>query len=122
MLFAGHVDDMFPYFLQHAKTMFPHLDCMDDLRKISDLRQPANWSVDSDIERLLLIYSSTHLSCTQMYSLVEMLVYNSISFVRRSPLRQFTSRNTSGSSVDLFCHKIYHYIVAAPCAVSLHSP
>ncbi|KAG8315092.1 ATP-dependent RNA helicase supv3l1, mitochondrial [Homalodisca vitripennis] len=23
--------------------MFPHLECMDDLRKISDLRSPANW-------------------------------------------------------------------------------
>ncbi|XP_017967451.1 ATP-dependent RNA helicase SUV3 homolog, mitochondrial [Drosophila navojoa] len=40
---AGHIDDIFPYFLRHAKTMFPHLDCMDDLKKISDLRQPANW-------------------------------------------------------------------------------
>jgi len=25
--------------------MFPHLDCIDDLQKISDLRQPANWFV-----------------------------------------------------------------------------
>jgi len=41
----GHVDDLFPYFIQHAKTMFPHLDCMDDLQKISDLRHPANWFV-----------------------------------------------------------------------------
>lgn len=40
---AGHIDDVFPYFLRHAKTVFPHLDCMDDLKKISDLRQPANW-------------------------------------------------------------------------------
>lgn len=23
--------------------MFPHLDCMDDLKQISDLRTPANW-------------------------------------------------------------------------------
>ncbi|XP_070498173.1 ATP-dependent RNA helicase SUV3 homolog, mitochondrial [Chironomus tepperi] len=40
---AGHVDDIFPYFLRHAKQIFPHLDCMDDLKKISDLREPANW-------------------------------------------------------------------------------
>lgn len=40
---AGHVDDIFPYFLRHAKQIFPHLECMDDLKKISDLRQPANW-------------------------------------------------------------------------------
>lgn len=40
---GGHVDDLFPYFLRHAKQCFPHLECMDDLRKISDLRSPANW-------------------------------------------------------------------------------
>lgn len=42
---AGHVDDILPYFLRHAKQMFPHLECMDDLKKISDLRSPANWFV-----------------------------------------------------------------------------
>lgn len=40
---AGHIDDIFPYFLRHARTIFPHLECMDDLKKISDLRTPANW-------------------------------------------------------------------------------
>ncbi|XP_042341781.1 ATP-dependent RNA helicase SUPV3L1, mitochondrial [Plectropomus leopardus] len=40
---AGHVDDVYPYFMRHAKQIFPMLDCMDDLRKISDLRVPANW-------------------------------------------------------------------------------
>lgn len=40
---AGHIDDMFPYFMRHAKMIFPMLDCMEDLRKISDLRVPANW-------------------------------------------------------------------------------
>ncbi|KAM7360973.1 suv3 RNA helicase [Cochliomyia hominivorax] len=40
---AGHVDDIFPYFIRHARTIFPHLECMDDLKKISDLRTPANW-------------------------------------------------------------------------------
>uniref|UniRef100_A0A8C6VTQ8 ATP-dependent RNA helicase SUPV3L1, mitochondrial n=1 Tax=Naja naja TaxID=35670 RepID=A0A8C6VTQ8_NAJNA len=40
---AGHVDDLFPFFLQHARQIFPMLECMDDLRKISDLRLPPNW-------------------------------------------------------------------------------
>lgn len=40
---AGHIDDIYPYFMRHAKEIFPMLDCMDDLRKISDLRVPANW-------------------------------------------------------------------------------
>uniref|UniRef100_A0A8C1PE05 RNA helicase n=1 Tax=Cyprinus carpio TaxID=7962 RepID=A0A8C1PE05_CYPCA len=41
--FVCHIDDIFPYFMRHAKQIFPMLDCMDDLRKISDLRVPANW-------------------------------------------------------------------------------
>lgn len=39
----GHIDDIYPYFIRHARQIFPMLDCMDDLRKISDLRVPANW-------------------------------------------------------------------------------
>lgn len=42
---AGHIDDIYPYFMRHAKQIFPMLDCMDDLRKISDLRLPAYWCV-----------------------------------------------------------------------------
>lgn len=40
---AGHATDILPYFMRHARQMFPHLECMDDLKKISDLRSPANW-------------------------------------------------------------------------------
>ncbi len=40
---AGHVTDVLPFFLRYAKKMFPHLECMDDLKQISDLRNPANW-------------------------------------------------------------------------------
>ena len=29
--------------MEHAKEMYPHLDCMDDLIKISDMTLPANW-------------------------------------------------------------------------------
>lgn len=40
---ASNVTDIFPYFLRHAKQMFPHIDCLDDLKKIGDLRSPATW-------------------------------------------------------------------------------
>lgn len=52
---AGHVDDLFPYFLRHARLAFPHLDCLDDLKKISDLRTPANWYVKSFMKQLQCI-------------------------------------------------------------------
>ena len=40
---VGNIDDLFPYFLRHAKLMFPHLECIEELKKISDLRLPPNW-------------------------------------------------------------------------------
>ncbi|XP_020281676.1 ATP-dependent RNA helicase SUV3 homolog, mitochondrial [Pseudomyrmex gracilis] len=40
---AGNVTDIFPYFIRHVKQIFPHIDCLDDLKKISDLRNPATW-------------------------------------------------------------------------------
>lgn len=40
---AGNVTDILPFFLRHARQMFPHLECMNDLKQISDLRNPATW-------------------------------------------------------------------------------
>ncbi|XP_043539079.1 ATP-dependent RNA helicase SUPV3L1, mitochondrial [Chiloscyllium plagiosum] len=55
---AGHVDDLFPYFLRHAKQVFPMLDCMEDLRKISDLRLPANWYPEARaIQRKIIFHA-----------------------------------------------------------------
>lgn len=40
----GHsVDTLFPFFLTHARKVFPHLVCIEDLRMISNLTQPHNW-------------------------------------------------------------------------------
>jgi ATP-dependent RNA helicase SUPV3L1/SUV3 len=38
-----HNHDIFPYYLGHAKKVFPHLDCLDELKLISDLTNPPNW-------------------------------------------------------------------------------
>ncbi len=41
--FAGHEDAIFPYFMDHAREVYPHIDCLEDLVKISDMSFPANW-------------------------------------------------------------------------------
>lgn len=57
-LCIGHATDIFPYFLRHAREMFPHLTCMDDLKKISDLRDPANWYPDARaIQRKVIFHA-----------------------------------------------------------------
>uniref|UniRef100_A0A8D2AN81 ATP-dependent RNA helicase SUPV3L1, mitochondrial n=1 Tax=Sciurus vulgaris TaxID=55149 RepID=A0A8D2AN81_SCIVU len=55
---AAHVDDLFPFFLRHAKQIFPMLECKDDLRKISDLRLPPNWYPEARaIQRKITFHS-----------------------------------------------------------------
>lgn len=39
----GHLSDLYPFFLSHARQAFPHLECHEELRKISDLGLPHNW-------------------------------------------------------------------------------
>ncbi|KAG8552232.1 hypothetical protein GDO81_004445 [Engystomops pustulosus] len=55
---VGHMDDIFPFFMRHAKQVFPMLDCMDDLRKISDLRLPPNWYPEARaIQRKIIFHA-----------------------------------------------------------------
>ncbi len=44
-LFRGqtHNTDLFPFFLRHARKVFPHLECLDELKSLSDLTDPPNW-------------------------------------------------------------------------------
>ena len=53
-----HEDDIYPYFLNHARKVFPHLECMDDLRLISDLSDPTNWYPEArSIQRKVIFHS-----------------------------------------------------------------
>ncbi|XP_066962711.1 ATP-dependent RNA helicase SUV3 homolog, mitochondrial [Macrobrachium rosenbergii] len=40
---AAHIHDIYPQFRKHALKTFPHLNCIDELCKISDLSTPPNW-------------------------------------------------------------------------------
>lgn len=68
---AGHLDDIFPYFLRHAKLIFPHIDCMDDLKQISDLRQPANWYPSARAINRKIIFHSGPTNSGKTYHAME---------------------------------------------------
>ncbi|XP_064631088.1 ATP-dependent RNA helicase SUPV3L1, mitochondrial-like [Lineus longissimus] len=75
---AGHVDDILPYFLRHAREIFPHLECMDDLKKISDLRLPANWYPEARaIERKIVFHAGPTNSGKTYHALQRYLVAKS---------------------------------------------
>lgn len=55
---SRHSDDLYPYFMTHAKDVFPHLNCMDDLKAISDLRTPAHWYPEARKKTRKIIFHS----------------------------------------------------------------
>lgn len=71
---AGHISDMFPYFMRHAKQMFPHLECMDDLKKISDLRTPANWYPDARAITRKIIFHAGPTNSGKTYHALERFI------------------------------------------------
>ncbi|CAG9835669.1 unnamed protein product [Diabrotica balteata] len=102
---AGNITDIFPYFLRHAKMMFPHLDCMDDLRKISDLRSPANWYPEARAINRKIIFHSGPTNSGKTYHALERFI-TSKSGVYCGPLKLlasevFNKSNNRGTPCDL---------------------
>lgn len=102
---AGHVDDIYPYFLRHAREVFPHLGCMEDLKKISDLRLPANWYPEARaIERKIIFHAGPTNSGKTYHALQRFLM--SKSGVYCGPLKLlaaevFNKSNAEGTPCDL---------------------
>lgn len=102
---AGHTDDIFPYFLRHAKEIFPHLECMEDLKKISDLRLPANWYPEARAIQRKIIFHAGPTNSGKTYHALQRL-FSAKSGVYCGPLKMlavevFQKSNTAGTLCDL---------------------
>lgn len=102
---AGHVDDLFPYFIRHAKQIFPHLECMDDLRKISDLRSPANWYPDARAKPRKIVFHAGPTNSGKTYHALNKF-FEAKSGVYCGPLKLLASEvfqkaNEKGTPCDL---------------------
>ncbi|XP_010887228.2 ATP-dependent RNA helicase SUPV3L1, mitochondrial [Esox lucius] len=102
---AGHIDDLYPYFMRHAKQIFPMLDCMDDLRKISDLRVPANWYPEARaIQRKVIFHAGPTNSGKTHHAILRYLAAKSAVYC--GPLKLlaheiFEKSNNAGVPCDL---------------------
>ncbi|TKS70012.1 ATP-dependent RNA helicase SUPV3L1, mitochondrial [Collichthys lucidus] len=102
---AGHVDDIYPYFMRHAKQIFPMLDCMDDLRKISDLRLPANWYPEARAIQRKVVFHAGPTNSGKTYHAIQRFL-SAKSGVYCGPLKLlaheiFEKSNTAGVACDL---------------------
>ena len=52
----GAYNDLFPFFHEHAFKIFPHLKYIEELEKISDIREPAFWYPEARKMKRKVIY------------------------------------------------------------------
>ncbi|XP_040831807.1 ATP-dependent RNA helicase SUPV3L1, mitochondrial isoform X2 [Ochotona curzoniae] len=102
---AAHVDDLFPFFLRHAKQIFPVLECKDDLRKISDLRIPPNWYPEARAIRRKIVFHSGPTNSGKTYHAIQRYL-SAKSGVYCGPLKLlaheiFEKSNAAGVPCDL---------------------
>lgn len=102
---AAHFDDLFPYFMKHAKAIYPHLDCMTDLRKISDLTNPADWYPEARAINRKIIFHGGPTNSGKTYHAMQRFL-SAESGIYCGPLKMlavevFTKSNAKGTPCDL---------------------
>lgn len=102
---AAHSDDLFPYFLKHAKAIYPHLDCMTDLKKISDLSNPATWYPEARANSRRIIFHGGPTNSGKTYQAMQRFL-SAKSGVYCGPLKMlavevYMKSNQKGTPCDL---------------------
>ncbi|XP_046734064.1 ATP-dependent RNA helicase SUV3 homolog, mitochondrial [Diprion similis] len=114
---AGHVDDIFPYFMRYAKQTFPHIDCIDDLKKISDLRTPANWYPLARAKTRKIIFHAGPTNSGKTYHALQRFM-TAKSAVYCGPLKLlavevFNKSNANGTPCDLVTGEEKNFVKGA---------
>lgn len=102
---ATHEDGIFPYFLTHAKKVFPHLECLNELKLISDLTDPPNWYPQARGINRKIIFHSGPTNSGKTYHALERFM-NAKSGVYCGPLKLLAvevhkKANSRGTPCDL---------------------
>ncbi|KAK6644605.1 hypothetical protein RUM43_000872 [Polyplax serrata] len=102
---ASNVLDIFPYFLRHLREIFPHLECMEDLKKIGDLRTPANWYPEARKEKRKIIFHAGPTNSGKTYHAIKRF-FEAESGIYCGPLKLlaveiFNKSNENGVQCDL---------------------
>lgn len=102
---SGRVEDLFPHFYKHSKKVFPHLDCMEDLKKISDLTLPHNWYPEARTITRRIVFHAGPTNSGKTYQAMERFL-SSKSGVYCGPLKLLATEvyhktNDAGVNCDL---------------------
>ncbi|KAK1130715.1 hypothetical protein K0M31_018828 [Melipona bicolor] len=110
---GGNITDIFPYFLRHAKQMYPHIDCLDELRKISDLRNPPYWYPIARSKKRKIIFHAGPTNSGKTYHALKRFM-TAKSGVYCGPLKLLASEifnkcNSMGTPCDLITGEEHRY-------------
>lgn len=102
---AGHIHDIYPSFMKHAQKIFPHLNCIDDLCKISDLSCPPNWYPEARALNRKIVFHAGPTNSGKTYHAMQQFL-SAESGVYCGPLKLlatevFHSSNKKGTPCDL---------------------
>lgn len=102
---SGHIHDLYPIFIKHAKKIFPHLNCLEDLCNISDLTKPPNWYAEARGINRKIIFHAGPTNSGKTYHAMEQFL-NAESGVYCGPLKLlaaevFSKSNDKGTPCDL---------------------
>lgn len=100
-----HVDELSTYFLKHCKEVFPHLNCLEELKKISDLRLPIYWYPEARKLNRKIIFHSGPTNSGKTYNALRSFL-NAETGVYCGPLKLlavevFNKANEQGVTCDL---------------------
>jgi ATP-dependent RNA helicase SUPV3L1/SUV3 len=102
---AANMNDLFPFFLKHAFELYPHLNCMDELKQISDLTEPSYWYLEAREMKRKIIYHAGPTNSGKTYSAL-LGFQNSASGIYCGPLKLlanevFIKTNNANTDCDL---------------------
>ncbi|CAL7938682.1 unnamed protein product [Xylocopa violacea] len=110
---AGNVTDIFPYFLRYAKQMYPHMDYLDELKKISDLRNPPFWYPIARSKKRKIIFHAGPTNSGKTYHALQRFM-SAKTGVYCGPLKLlatevFNKCNAMGTPCDLITGEEHRY-------------
>ncbi|XP_076249132.1 suv3 RNA helicase isoform X2 [Calliopsis andreniformis] len=111
---VGNIVDIFPYFLRYVKQVYPHVDCLDDLKKISDLRDPPSWYPHARAKQRKIIFHAGPTNSGKTYHALKRFMEAS-SGVYCGPLKLlavevFNKCNAMGTPCDLITGEEQTYV------------
>ncbi|VDN35253.1 unnamed protein product [Gongylonema pulchrum] len=111
---ARDVDSIYPYFIEHARRVYPHLDCEKELKVLSDLSKPHHWYPKArEVFRKIHFHAGptnsgkTYEALQRFYEAKTGFYCGPLRLLANEVAEKSNERGALIHSNTLFCHKIH---------------